>query len=453
MALKNNALLVLATCLLGNSGCSVTSLDEQDAASVARSAFAVDAEGGASEPSQIVHSQAEISRMREFLSKRNVKRQFKKVLETKSGRRVECVDINTQASLRGERVAAAPKVINANKDVSTIPDGAILAEPLFAAGTTHADKCPTGSVPMPEITLDDLLRFPTLDDFLAKEPSTKRRSGEIPGWLEDHVFSGPKSLHQYADAFRFVKNWGGEARVAIWSAFTERDTEFSLGQIWVSGQGERGTETVEAGLQRHRAMYNDDDAHLFIYSTRDNYTNSSANPGCYNNACNDFVQVSSNFFPGMSFGKGSTKGGSQYELHIHWTKAGDTGDWWLSVAGEYVGYYRRSAFKALANHAESLAFGGEIIDERSEGRHTKTQMGSGSFPTAGFGQAAYMRQIRYHDSNPKDHAVTWADLAGLIPRRDGILCYNVVVNESSVPADWYTYLFYGGPGFDEFQCH
>ncbi|XP_076895952.1 protein neprosin-like [Bidens hawaiensis] len=74
-----------------------------------------------------------------------------------------------------------------------------------------------------------------------------------------------------------------------------------------------------------------------------------------------------------------------------------SGNWWLRVGTEVVGYWPASLFTDLRNHAKTVEYGGEVMYENS-GRHTSTQMGSGHFE-GGPGKTAYTRNLKVVDSN------------------------------------------------------
>ena len=139
-------------------------------------------------------------------------------------------------------------------------------------------------------------------------------------------------------------------------------------------------ETVESGVQHFFNLYGDANAHFFIYSTRDNYQN-NVNPGCYNNQCNDFVQVSSTYFPGMTVTPGTYGDSWSYSTDVYWYKDGNLGHWWLlAFDQQWIGYYPRATFSAIAQSASHIDFGGEVVDQGTSGYHTATDMGSGYFP-------------------------------------------------------------------------
>jgi hypothetical protein len=398
------------------------------------------------------HPDAELRNMQEYLRTRIDRTAIAKTLHTARGRNVDCVDIYQQPALHGRPLAAPPKVID-NTRAGRAPSSSLRrVESLFDASGKD-DVCEPGTVPIPEVTMADLLRFRTLDDYFRKVPSHLGVSQPPPSLRRDDVHIGPTASHQYAHAYRSVTNWGAQMIENLWDPSTETNSEFSLGQMWVSARGATAVslQTVEAGFQHYHDLYNDDGMHLFCYSTRDGYLN-LVHPGCYNNSCGDFVQVSTTVFLGAEYAPVSESNGFQKEIDVHWSKGGPDGDWWLAIDGENVGYYPKALFDALGQNADHIDFGGEIVDTRASGHHTSTQMGSGEFASAGYLHAASMRRLRYHDSNPMLDVITTANVTGLTAAYDDAKCYSVSYNESS-SADWLTYLFYGGPGYDPVNCN
>ena len=74
------------------------------------------------------------------------------------GQTVDCIPIADQPSLRGNQIAGPP------------PNSIQL-------NTAATHKCEEGTIPMRRITLEQLSRFETLQQFLGKEPT---RSGSPP---------------------------------------------------------------------------------------------------------------------------------------------------------------------------------------------------------------------------------------------------------------------------------
>ncbi|KAJ0105570.1 hypothetical protein Patl1_18084 [Pistacia atlantica] len=115
------------------------------------------------------------------------------------------------------------------------------------------------------------------------------------------------------------------------------------------------------------------------------------------------------------------------------------GHWWLEFgSGLLVGYWPSFLFSHLRSHASMVQFGGEIVNSRSSGYHTGTQMGSGHFAEEGFGKASYFRNLQ---------GVDWDNnlipLANLHLLADHPNCYDIRQGRNNV---WGTYFYYGGPG-------
>jgi hypothetical protein len=238
------------------------------------------------------------------------------------------------------------------------------------------------------------------------------------------------------------------------------DNEFSLSQIWVT----RGVQTLEVGVQVDPDHYGDHAPHFFVFSTSDGYaaeegpTGYGAQWGCYNLECGRFVQVSSRIIPGAPIDPAyvSTASGPQWDLDVLWYWTRDA--WWLKVNGEWVGYYSTSLFDAngLLYEADRIDFGGEIVDNRKDHAwHTVTRMGSGAYPQAGIGMAAYQRRIFYFDTNgiPRWPTNLQQDLDGLLPWNPALLarwCYDVTPALHSNDPYLGTYFLFGGPGYNVF---
>ncbi|CAI0392066.1 unnamed protein product, partial [Linum tenue] len=121
-----------------------------------------------------------------------------------------------------------------------------------------------------------------------------------------------------------------------------------------------------------------------------------------------------------------------------------TGNWWLTYQGIIVGYWPPSIFTGGLKSGSSLVeFGGEVVNSDPTGFHTSTDMGSGHFPSEGFGKAAFFKNLVYltRGGVAKD-----ADtLQGRAARPE---CYDVAVQKSDT--DYGAYFYYGGPGFSRY---
>ncbi|KAF2111831.1 hypothetical protein BDV96DRAFT_690195 [Lophiotrema nucula] len=256
--------------------------------------------------------------------------------------------------------------------------------------------------------------------------------------------------HWYASSAQAVNNHGGSASYSIYKAWTESDNDFSLLQVAVTrynvpkpgDNSQTATQTLEAGWINYPAQIQS--PHLFTFFTTDGYQTLADNKGGWNRDVAGWVQVDSQIFPGTAFGPLSVRGGAQYEIKIQYLLY--QGNWWLWALDRWIGYYPASLFSngtpaagSLADHSDHIHYYGEIYD--SHPQLTKTDMGSGNFPEAGFGQAAFMRKLVYTDTNEADQ---YYDGSGAIIVSDTNR-YRMVTQFGNRD-DWGSYMYLGGPG-------
>ena len=179
--------------------------------------------------------------------------------------------------------------------------------------------------------------------------------------------------------------------------------------------------------------YGHDKPVLFIYWTADEYKTT----GNYNLDATAFVQTNSNWAIGGSLDTISTDGGSQFELEIAWRLV--AGNWWLylngTTAADAVGYYPVSLFGAgqMSVNATSIDYGGETVNGTEW-----PFMGSGQMASAGYGHAAYHRNIYYFAADGG------AQNADLTPYQPCPGCYTIASSTGNPP--WNVYFYFGGPG-------
>ncbi|AEE78387.1 carboxyl-terminal peptidase (DUF239) [Arabidopsis thaliana] len=234
--------------------------------------------------------------------------------------------------------------------------------------------------------------------------------------------------------------YGTVATMNVWNPSVEHGTnEFSLSQIWlVAGHyNDSDLNTVEAGWQVFPDHYHDSQPRLFVYWTKDTYQKT----GCLNLECPGFVQVTSEFAIGSAFSPTSSYGGSQYDITMYIWKDTKDGNWWLSIDSSVIGYWPARLFTHLAHGPATLVqWGGEIVNSRSYGQHTTTQMGSGHFAEEGFGKAGSFRNLKIIDY-----------LSYMQPVQEFILqtknptCYTAIKGYSE---EWGSHFYYGGPGYN-----
>lgn len=332
----------------------------------------------------------------------------------------DCIPVAQQASARGLDGIAAPPP-------STPTPAAVKRSSPAAVATPGTDEfgnsttCEAGTVPMRRVTLEEMAQFPTLRHFLSKRP------------LSELAPATSNAAHKYAYNYQNVNNIGGSATLNIWRPYvdTSRAEVFSLSQEWYVGGTGSGTQTAEVGWQNFPSKYGTQNSVLFIYWTADNY----AKTGCYNMDCGAFVQVDNSVTIGGSFGAYSTVGGDQQEVTAQFYLY--NGDWWLSIDGTWVGYYKGSNYKGgqLTKYAQSIKFGTESV-----GTTVYPGEGSGYWSNTGWGNAAYQRSLFYFDTNGDAYWDT------LTPANPSPKCYSTSGPLTSSSDGWELYFFVGGPG-------
>lgn len=299
----------------------------------------------------------------------------------------------------------------------------------------HVMNGPEGAVPILRS------RGPTVPKRLP-QPSD---NGSGTGAVQQQSVAGQ---HWYASTSQPVANLGGKATFSLFKPYMQRASDFSLLQTAVihENSAHAGTgavsQTVEAGWINYPAQVQA--PHLFTYFTTNGYSANGDSVGGWNRDVAGWVQVDQSIYPGVAFSNTSTDGGGQYELEIGYYLY--QGNWWLWVLDRYVGYYPASLFSKNVDARQTLAGGsgrinfyGEIYNSGDD--VTTTDMGSGEFPAAGFGHAAYLHNVVYYDTNSsaQDYDVT----AGVIVSDEKR--YRIQTSFKSGSA-WGSFFYLGGPG-------
>ncbi|KAK4253609.1 hypothetical protein QN277_010261 [Acacia crassicarpa] len=182
-------------------------------------------------------------------------------------------------------------------------------------------------------------------------------------------------------------------------------------------------------------LYGDEKPRLFGYWTSDSYERT----GCYNLLCSGFVQVSTAVVMGGTIQPLSADGGSQHVINLVIWKDSRSENWWLRFQNTNLGYWSPLMFDRLSESATITQWGGEVINKKTNGRHTTTEMGSGYFPRAGFGKASFFKDVSIVNENNNLVSPNHIKAFASKPK-----CYDIVINSYSV--DWGSNFFYGGPG-------
>ncbi|XP_024369811.1 protein neprosin [Physcomitrium patens] len=253
---------------------------------------------------------------------------------------------------------------------------------------------------------------------------------------------------------------GTAAFLSVNDPYVANTSEFSLSQFWVTAGSytDKSLCTIEVGWQKYPQRHKGDAdyaPHLFVFWTADAYQKLS----CYDLQCPGFVHVDQSWVIGGAMPSYSTlkelQNGITSEVAIRVLY--DTNDrvWWLYLDDVPIGYWPASIFgsKYLQGTAAKVEWGGEVyIEKWNNTAHSKTAMGSGLFPTAGYPTSAYFRNITYAyaKSGFTDLDANVTFLKGAM-FRDDPNCYNIAVQQKNY-SNWGSYFFFGGSGGSNPAC-
>ncbi|KAF5730870.1 hypothetical protein HS088_TW19G00472 [Tripterygium wilfordii] len=314
---------------------------------------------------------------------------------------------------------------------------------LFQQWRDSGQSCPEGTIPIRRTTEKDILRASSIKKFGRKLRRHVRRDSSGTGH-EVSISNGaqillicslPKSLKRigfiaYSEmnlqhAVVFVNGdqyYGAKANINVWAPRVTNAYEFSLSQVWlISGSFGNDLNTIEAGWQASESRV--------VWRQL---------PQIFH-LLDSFVQTNNKIAIGAAISPRSIYNGRQFDIGLMVWKDPKHGHWWLQFgSGLLVGYWPEFLFSHMRSHASMVQFGGEIVNSRSSGYHTSTQMGSGHFAEEGFGKASYFRNLQVVDWDNNLLPLTNLHLLA-----DHSNCYDVRQGRNTV---WGTYFYYGGPG-------
>ena len=319
----------------------------------------------------------------------------------------------------------------------------------FALEAAPGLRGPQGSVPVLRPNAANVNPSRGLSDFLSKYHRRSTRYARLANGF--HIAlpsSSPTEYHRYVSTGQVINCFGGEGNITVWHPYTESPGDFSLMQIGLTYGQDDLMQSVEAGWQVFPEEYGDNEPRLFTYYTTNGYSAAGDNIGGYNRTVSGWVQYDSTICPGARISAGGVPGGNQIHMPIKYRLY--QGNWWLSVAGRWIGYYPASLFArnstvaaTLGEQADWIAFWGEVYDaEDAAGKgKTRTTMGSGLWAEDGYGWAALQNCLKVQT----DPAGTLADYDGASTFVSDAQVYSLVMNmKSGTPAGSYFHM--GGPG-------
>ncbi|KAL0769954.1 hypothetical protein Bca101_035104 [Brassica carinata] len=344
------------------------------------------------------HQEIEVEKLLKLLNK-----PARKSIKSEDGDIIDCVPIHSQPAfdhplLKNHTIQMRP---------SFIPESTSMYIKTNPTQVWHKNgRCPENTVPIRRTKKEDILRSKSHESF------GKKTTSSVP---EDNL-SNNHEVHLSSETRG--KYFGTKFLVNVWKPEVQvRSNEFSLAQTWLASGDGANINTIEAGLQA------------------DAYKN-----GCYNTKCPGFVQTSSLIIVGGAYNTVSQYDGVQYELSVLIWKSGE--NWWLRVGEELVGYWPGALFTSLGDGATRVQWGGEIVNVKTDGKHTITDMGSGHFADEGVKKASYFRNIMTVDGTN-----TLTEPQGIFPKTTNDNCYNIKAGDGGTA--WGLNFFFGGPGQNE----
>lgn len=364
----------------------------------------------------------------EYFERRHRRLRIVATTETPRGQLVDWIPIESQVR-DGAVAKPPPKPKDASR--SRRNDEHALPELEFSG----CKRGPRGTVPVLRKKLGAL----SFDRPLAQYLSKSQSAGRFPLPPGDG-----RGTHWHASARAAALCFGGSAQFSCFAPYVVGNTEeFSLLQIWIANHDLPATQTVEAGWQVYQAITGDYAPHLFVYYTTNGYAKDEDGQGGYNMDVDGWVQYDSLIFPGSTFAPLSVIDGEQRMIGLKFQLYRD--NWWLNCQGRWVGYYparlfmgNQSVFATLGDHADTIAFWGEVSSRNSS--TTRTDMGSGRFPAEGWRRAAYFHNLMLQSGR----AGAMTRFVGNDSRTDrAIYDIDLRCNE---PGAWGSYAYVGGPG-------
>ncbi|GAB2280496.1 hypothetical protein Dimus_015123 [Dionaea muscipula] len=365
-----------------------------------------------------------LRRIRQHLNKIN--KPAVKSIQSVDGDVVDCVLVHQQPAfdhpqLRGQKPVDLPDLLERPKGHEV----GGMEEASFQLWHLSGEACPEGTIPIRRTREEDMLRASSIRRFGRKGTSFARR--------RDYTGSDHEHAVGYVSGDQF---YGAKASINVWAPRVGDPYEFSLSQVWViSGSFGDDLNTIEAGWQVSPELYGDSYPRFFTYWTTDAYQAT----GCYNLLCSGFIQTNNRIAIGAAISPTSSYRGGQFDISLLIWKDPKHGNWWLQFGpGILVGYWPSILFTHLRNHANMIQFGGEIVNSKTDGFHTSTQMGSGHFAGEGFGRASYFRNLQIVDWD--NSLVPPSNLKVLADHPN---CYDI---QGGINNAWGNYFYYGGPG-------
>ncbi|XP_062158668.1 protein neprosin-like [Alnus glutinosa] len=368
-----------------------------------------------------------------------------KSIKSEDGDIIDCIDIYKQPAfdhpaLRNHTIQMKPNFSFPHESSSRKNESSSPAA-LSQTWQKTSGSCPEGTVPIRRIRRKDLLRAASLEHLGRDGPQTSSAANTTFDQSRRIVYLNDSKVQVYlfashSNAFLITSGYnyiGARGDVNVWSPRVESRDDYTTGQIWLK----HGLESVEAGWMVNPKLFGDTRPRLFGRWTLDGYQRT----GCINHFCPGFIQTSKRFALGAVVEPWSQRRGPQYQISVRMDRDPDTGNWWLQVGDEVIGYWPGSILNYLRQSAIIVQWGGDVYSQKVKRSrpHTATAMGSGEWPSGLWGLASYINKVRIVDYSLQVKYPEWVHSYAEEP--DCYAAYNYQKSLAFEPV-----FYFGGPG-------
>ncbi len=387
-------------------------------------------------------SQMPHEEIKQYFELRAAKRKVVKTTRTPSGQVLDWIPIESQHP--GGKIATPPPVNGQNikaKDSAVKLAG-------FELHNDSVERGPEGTVPVLRKNAAALKTNKNLQQYLSK----KGRDGRFLVNKNDNAGAkNPESLppdpagYLHATSADSTTCYGCECFLNVWTPILEdsQGDGHSIMQTGMQNYDNTQLQSLEAGWTVDHSLNGDLLPHIFTYYTTNGYTTDGDYLGGYNTDVDGWKQYDANVYPGALINGSSTPGGGQVGITIKYQLW--QGNWWFQVQGIWLGYYPASLFfgnrngaVTLGDHANWVAFWGEVYSDDRPETLTTIQMGSGYKAEEGWTYACFQKNLLVQtNANGAMSNHNGSDSA-----EDSDL-YDIISTMNS-GSDWGSYFYAGG---------
>ncbi|KAK9699023.1 hypothetical protein RND81_08G147900 [Saponaria officinalis] len=181
----------------------------------------------------------------------------------------------------------------------------------------------------------------------------------------------PGTFYAIAETKNDVRRsyYGAGAYISIYKTRIYEPVEYSSAELIIKS----GSDSIIVGWTVNPSVYHDNQTRLFVYTLMDDKP-------CFNAQCG-FVSTRRDLPPDVVITQFSTRGGQPFVIRVLIYKEVHTGNWWLKVHDEIIGFWPASALKSLSEYGTYVACGGEVYFPNRASWAVPPDMGCGYKPT------------------------------------------------------------------------